>query len=38
MAKKKGKGCLIIVGVIIVLAVITSMFGDKKQDEQAKKT
>jgi len=39
MAKKKGKGCLTLIGVIVVLMVIVNLFGSGKesQKEQAKK-
>lgn len=38
MAKKKGKGCLIAIGILIALGVIGAIFGDKNTPNTANNT
>ena len=38
MAKKKGKGCLIAIGILVALGVIGAIFGDKNAPNTANNT
>lgn len=38
MAKKKGKGCLIAIGILVALGVIGAIFGDKNTPNTANNT